>query len=176
MVLVDEVATARVHKNRIEILSICEDEGKVLPTTVVEVSELFRDYVGTKRENAKLDDRDSDLDRECDSVQPVEQLAFVNVDVASAHIKTSEAKNEGNNEKYEIIVDCTAHVDKKVCSHLFSKKSSPKAEMGRVEKAARDKTEIADRSRSFTIARRRLPKRGEALRNGREDLTAVLSD
>lgn len=53
-----------------------------MPTSVIAALELSPDVIGTKRDNAKSDNRVKDLEKSLEHVRSVEQLACVNFEMA----------------------------------------------------------------------------------------------
>lgn len=68
MVSVDEVTASSVRNKLTKDQSIREDGSKAVPTSVVEVIQLFKDIVETKRKNAKIVDRLDDLKKKLEDV------------------------------------------------------------------------------------------------------------
>lgn len=75
-----------------------------MPTSIVEVIELSRDVVETKRENAKLIDRINDPERESEDVQSVEQQTCVNLEATTARRQTVETQVKDTDANYAKVV------------------------------------------------------------------------
>lgn len=60
IVAAKEITTADICKRSQETQQVCENSGDVLRITIVEVTDLARDDVETKRKSAKLSERSTD--------------------------------------------------------------------------------------------------------------------
>lgn len=83
---VDGVVTFGDRDKLKEVQRICTDISKALPTSVDEVVELSRDFVESKRENAKLVNRLNVRDRKLNEGQLVEWLECVKMKVATTRV------------------------------------------------------------------------------------------
>lgn len=114
-----------------------------MPTFVVEVVELSRDFVKTERKNKKSFDRVNDLKRESKDVRLVERLACVDQKAVMARIKTLEARAKDVDAKYAKMVGKKALVEGDLHSRTLLLKSSLKAKNDCVDKVARDESVLA---------------------------------
>lgn len=96
----DKVAASSVRGKMKDIQHICKGGGEVVPTSVVEVIDLFRDVVETKCNNAKLMDRNNDLLMGLDESRAPEQFARDRVERADACVEGSEKHMETSASRY----------------------------------------------------------------------------
>lgn len=92
MVSVDEAAAAGARGKLRELQRICKNGGEAVPTTVVEVIELARDVVGTKRDCAAWVRTHSGILEELDSSQAAERLGRKDRETSNAQLTTLRAR------------------------------------------------------------------------------------
>lgn len=103
-----------------KIRRIRDDGAKAMPTTVVKVTELPKEFGATKSKGAMLVDPVNDLEKELEDVQSKEPLACVKLEGSSACIKTLKAHVKDANAKFAKMVAKTAQSEKDLRSLTFS--------------------------------------------------------
>lgn len=114
----------------------------------------------------------------------VKQLAYVNLEVALAFIKTLETQVKDANAKYAKAAEDTAQVEEDLCVRIALLELSLKAKKDRiaqfekdcVDEVARDKDALADLPEAYYTIRCKLVENEKALRKVRIELTAKTSE
>lgn len=120
MVSADMLAASGVRRKMKEIQSIGEDGGVSVPMSVLEVIDLSREEVRTKRVDAKLLDCTKELILELDISRISQLLACDRVQTAEACVQPSEEHVAALDVKCSKHVGKLAHVEKKRCTHVTS--------------------------------------------------------
>lgn len=176
MVSVDDVVAFTVRDKLKKIQSICEDESKAVPTSVVKVVELSRLIFETKRKNAKLAYRVSDPERELEDMWSIEELARVSLEVATTRVQALEAEVKNANAKNTKVVDKATKAEKDLRFRMFLSEASLKAKRDCVVNIASDSGAPVGRPGDVEATRRRLQERNEALREANKEWTATCSE
>lgn len=120
MVSADQLAASEVRENLKENQRICEEVRKAVPPPMLEVLDLSREVIDTKRDNAKLWDRTNDLKTELDKTRTSEHLASDRVKMEEACVKTLKEHIEASNLKYSKTVENAARAVEELCLQITS--------------------------------------------------------
>lgn len=172
MVYANDMAASGVGNKLKEVQRLCEDEGEAVLTFVIEVIELSREVIETKRDKGKLVGLISDLERELVDVPSLKRLACVSLELMSVGIKTLEVQVKDADAKYAKVVDETAQTkEKSPFSYYFvgvmlKAKNDCFAQLEKncVYNVAGDKDVLADQLGTYDAIGSQLKERKEALR------------
>lgn len=128
-----------------------------MPTPVLEVIDLSREAVGTKRNNAKLLNRTNGPMLELDESRTSERVACGRVPMAEASIKALEDHVAASDSKNSKTVERSTQVEEELCTRVTSLVAEPKVEKHRIARFAEDRMdEHTDEQEAF-VARQKEP-------------------
>lgn len=148
---------------------------KAVLTSAAKKVVLYREVFETKRNNAKLGDRNNNPERDLKDVRFVERLACVHLELALPNIKTLKAQVNNTGPKEAKMIDKMAQAKNYFQFCISSWESSLEMERDCGDKVVRDKTVFVNKPGEYDVMRRRLQERDEALMKVREKLIVVFS-
>lgn len=155
MVSASKLATPGVREKLQEIQQIYKDGNKAVPTFVLEVNDLSRKVVETKRDIAKLLGCTNDLMIEMDDNRESKRLACHRVQKAKNRVEALEEHVDAADLKYSKSVEIAAQVEKEFCTRVMSLVPELKTEKAGIARFVEDRINEHSEDREAAVERQR---------------------
>lgn len=157
MTSADEIAASIARGKLKEIQCILGARGEAVPPSVLEKTDLSREVIETKRNNAKVTDRNNDLVTELDESRAFKRLASDMVQKAEARVKALEEHVKALDSKYSKTVEDAAQVEKKLRMHLTLLELELKTERDPIIRFEEDRLDGHGEDRDVIFKRQKAP-------------------